>query len=128
MNFKAKFAVDILKQYAIEGGTMPRGTNDISPLEEWLLLKLFDVVIIGEKEKKQLLKTINYVTIVGCDEASGFTQMCKESDIIMVGKEIYKKHTGDKGYYNFNKFLWVEFPDGREECRLDDIVPYEEND
>jgi hypothetical protein len=39
MNEKAKFAVDILKEYANEEHTIVRGTTDLSPLEVWLILK-----------------------------------------------------------------------------------------
>lgn len=36
----SEFAVDILKQYSTECHTLPRGTNDISPFEEWLIIQL----------------------------------------------------------------------------------------
>jgi len=39
-NEKAEFAVEILKQYAGECGTLPRSTSDLSPLEQWLIIKL----------------------------------------------------------------------------------------
>ncbi len=42
-NEKAEFAVKILKEYAEVTGNLPRGTTDISPLEEWLILRLFSV-------------------------------------------------------------------------------------
>ena len=41
MNPKAEFAVRLLKEYAYEKETLPRSTLDISPLEEWLILKLY---------------------------------------------------------------------------------------
>lgn len=41
MNDKAEFAVKILKQYAQERGEIVRGTTDLSPLEEWLIIQLF---------------------------------------------------------------------------------------
>lgn len=55
-NEKAEFAVKILKQYAEETGNLPRGTSDISPLEEWLILQMFTrthrkVSIFGEIKK-----------------------------------------------------------------------------
>ena len=43
MNDKAEFAVKILKQYAHENGTMVRGTTDLSPLEMWLILRLYEI-------------------------------------------------------------------------------------
>lgn len=39
---KAQFACDILKQYADENGTFPRTTSDLSPLEQWLIVRLFN--------------------------------------------------------------------------------------
>ena len=41
MNDKAEFAVKILHEYAKEQGIVPRSTSDLSPLEEWLILRLF---------------------------------------------------------------------------------------
>jgi hypothetical protein len=40
MNELAEFAVKVLKQYADEKHTNTRGASDLSPLEEWLLVKL----------------------------------------------------------------------------------------
>lgn len=37
---KADYAVELLQQYAMENQTLIRGTSDLSPLEQWLLLKL----------------------------------------------------------------------------------------
>ena len=42
MNELAEYAVKILKQYADEKHTTVRGTSDLSPLEEWLIIKLFN--------------------------------------------------------------------------------------
>lgn len=39
----AAFAVDTLKRYAHETGNLLRGTSDLSPLEEWLLVQLFEI-------------------------------------------------------------------------------------
>ena len=67
-----------------------------------------------------------YVKIEGCDNATGFQKICKESELQKVGKEIYAERPGQEGYYNFTKYLWVQYPDDRPECRLDDVVPYDE--
>lgn len=40
MNKVAQFASTILKQYANENGTTVRGTSDLSPLEQWLIIQL----------------------------------------------------------------------------------------
>lgn len=37
---KADYAVELLRQYAMENQTLIRGTSDLSPLEQWLLMKL----------------------------------------------------------------------------------------
>ena len=42
INKKAQFACDILKQSADENGTFPRTTSDLSPLEQWLIVRLFN--------------------------------------------------------------------------------------
>ena len=42
MKTKAQKAVEILEQYAEECKTLPRGTSDLSPLEEWLIVKLIN--------------------------------------------------------------------------------------
>ena len=62
-----------------------------------------------------------YVKIVGVDKASGFEKICKESEIDEVGKKISEDHPGAEGYYNFIKFLWVQYPDGKE-CQLDNLM------
>lgn len=40
MSELAEYAVKILKQYADENHTTVRGTSDLSPLEEWLIIQL----------------------------------------------------------------------------------------
>ena len=39
---KSKFAVKILLEYAKENGINGRDTTDLSPLEEWLILRLYN--------------------------------------------------------------------------------------
>lgn len=43
MNDKAEFAVKILKEYAEENLIPPRSTSDLSPMEEWLILRLLEM-------------------------------------------------------------------------------------
>jgi hypothetical protein len=43
MNDKAKFAVEILKQYALENQIPERSTSDLSPMEVWLILRLMTI-------------------------------------------------------------------------------------
>jgi hypothetical protein len=43
MKDKADFANKILLEYAKENGINGRDTTDLSPLEKWLILRLFDV-------------------------------------------------------------------------------------
>ena len=49
-NERAKFAVEILKEYANSNGVNCRGTTDLSPLEFWLISRLFDVLSTQTKE------------------------------------------------------------------------------
>ncbi len=65
---KAKFAVKILQQYALENGINGRDTTDLSPLEKWLILQLhgtqtaidnFEQLQINYNEKKELKRDIH---------------------------------------------------------------------
>ncbi len=60
-NKKVEFAIEKLKEYAKVTGNLPRGTTDISPLEEWLLMRWFDS--LGKP---------NYETLVTIGEALVF--------------------------------------------------------
>lgn len=42
MNEKVDFAVNILERYAKENKTLVRGTTDLSPLEQWLIIELYN--------------------------------------------------------------------------------------
>lgn len=44
MNEKAEFAVRVLKQYALENQIPARSTSDLSPMEQWLILRLLTVI------------------------------------------------------------------------------------
>ena len=44
MNEKAEFAVRVLKQYALENQVPARSTSDLSPMEQWLILRLLVVI------------------------------------------------------------------------------------
>lgn len=44
MNEKAEFAVRVLKQYAHENQIPARSTSDLSPMEQWLILRLLAVI------------------------------------------------------------------------------------
>ena len=46
-NEKAEFAVKILLEYANENGINGRDTTDLSPLEQWLILRLYNVSNCG---------------------------------------------------------------------------------
>lgn len=43
MKNKAEFAVNILLEYAKENGINGRDTTDLSPLESWLILRLYNI-------------------------------------------------------------------------------------
>mgnify|MGYP003596844908 CR=1 FL=1 len=44
MNEKAEFAVRVLRQYALENQVQARSTSDLSPMEQWLILRLLAVI------------------------------------------------------------------------------------
>ena len=49
MNDKAEFAVEILREYAKQNQTPVRSTSDLSPLEQWLILRLADTLEQSER-------------------------------------------------------------------------------
>lgn len=65
------------------------------------------------------------IKIVGCDKASGFSMSIIESELEKTAKKIYEEHPGKEGYYNFIKYLWIEYNDGRESVRLDSVIDYD---
>ena len=44
MNEKAEFAVRVIRQYALENQVPARSTSDLSPMEQWLILRLLAVI------------------------------------------------------------------------------------
>lgn len=44
MNEKAEFAVRVLRQYSLENQVPARSTSDLSPMEQWLILRLLAVI------------------------------------------------------------------------------------
>jgi hypothetical protein len=44
MNEKAEFAGRVLRQYALENQVPARSTSDLSPMEQWLILRLLAVI------------------------------------------------------------------------------------
>lgn len=46
---KPEFAVKILLEYASENGINGRDTTDLSPLEKWLILKLYELSDVSEQ-------------------------------------------------------------------------------
>lgn len=90
----------------------------------WVEIPLEFIAPLLNKGQPQKLEA-GFVKIEGCEDAEGFERIVKESDLQKTAKEIYAQHPGEEGYYGFTKYLWVSFPDDRQECRLDDIVPYD---
>ena len=64
-----------------------------------------------------------YIKLYGVENATEINEIIKESELKKRALEIYEKHNGEDGYYNFTKFLWVLYPDGND-IRLDEIVHY----
>lgn len=54
INEKAEFAVQVLRKYAHQTGNMLRGTSDLSPLEEWLIIQL----MLAQKEDNKACSNI----------------------------------------------------------------------
>ena len=53
MNKAYEEAIKILEQYAKEQQTLMRGTTDLSPLEEWLLIKLIKAHEVSREVAKK---------------------------------------------------------------------------
>jgi hypothetical protein len=58
MNDKAEFAVKILLEYAKENGINGRDTTDLSPLEKWLIIRLFVCYSAEEVKWKQTFRDL----------------------------------------------------------------------
>jgi len=56
-NKKVEFAIKILKQYADENGEIVRGTTDTSPLEQWLIMRLYKA---SQLEPLVILRELEY--------------------------------------------------------------------
>lgn len=94
MNKKAKFAVKTLKEYAIENQTTARGTTDISPLEEWLILKLYDIERIAEELDKPDIDKIKklfkeegpeyFIGVDRCKDSSSYCLLKIQGEILKV--------------------------------------------
>jgi hypothetical protein len=59
MSEKSNFAVDILKRYAKENQIQARSTSDLSPLEQWLMLYIFNI-----NKKELLIDFLNWLNDV----------------------------------------------------------------
>jgi hypothetical protein len=62
MKTKAEFAVEILKQYKDEEHTIIRSTNDLSRLEEWLIVRLYDKEPQASKTAEENYSMIKEIT------------------------------------------------------------------
>lgn len=66
----ADFAVKIIDEYAKENGINARDTTDLSPLEQWLILRLYNVV----EKSEQLVcdkPKIKWKTTLPCYKCDG---------------------------------------------------------
>ena len=84
-NELANFAVKTLIEYADECGTTVRGTSDISPLEEWLIIRLYN-----EKEKNKPGKCFVLISI---------TSTSRMPELVSRSKDSIENHLKGLGYY-----------------------------
>jgi hypothetical protein len=63
-----------------------------------------------------------FVRICGCEDAKNLNEIIPENKLIERANQLYDKHSEDGGYDNFLKFIWVEFPNGKE-AQLLELVP-----
>lgn len=62
---RINFILTLLREYSHENQIPIRSTSDLSPLEEWLLIRLFDK---SEKESIEFLKWFNDFNELGYTE------------------------------------------------------------
>lgn len=93
-NELAQFAVKTLREYADECGTTVRGTSDISPLEEWLIIRLHN-----EQEKNKPGKCFVLISI---------TSTSRIPELVSRSKDRIENHLKENGYYwseNLNRWI-----------------------
>ena len=109
---KVEIIIEELKKIRVRylGLTMPMRTAILNAMEEYANQKQPNFIPDG------------FVKIIGCDKIEGFEKLIRKEDIAKIAKQIYLDHPGTDGYYNFLKFLWVKYPNKKEE-RLCEIIP-----
>ena len=80
---KADYAVELLKQYAMENQTLIRSTSDLSPLEQWLLLKLSKRI-----NKEQLLELFVEYAHTLTDQAGVYLFVIDSDDFDEIAEKI----------------------------------------
>jgi hypothetical protein len=93
-NHLTNFAVKTLREYADECSTTVRGTSDISPLEEWLITRLFN-----EQEKNKPGKCFVLISI---------TSTSRQPELVSRSKDSIETRLKESGYYwseNLNKWI-----------------------
>jgi hypothetical protein len=82
------------------------------------LKQRIDIIL---RRNKKIEPKNGYVTIVGSEIE--FNKIVKEEHLEKEARQIYKDHPGEKGYYTFLKYLWIQYPDDRDAQRLNEIIP-----
>ena len=86
-----------------------------------ILLGLFSVTKRYSNSKEQKL-TDGYVRLFGAESASDLDEIIPENELNDRALQIYSEHTDEDAYYNYLKFLWVEYPNGNE-LQLMEAIP-----
>lgn len=95
MSKKADFAVEIIKEYAHENGIPTRSTSDLSPMEEWLLLRLYKYHASVPSDSEFSEEAVRYVTNLlrqYKNEDVSFTQIFDAGAIWMRDKILSKDY------------------------------------
>ena len=61
INDKAQFAIRLLKEYAEQNQLPARSTSDLSPLEEWLISKIYNKVKKPAPVTKEINDYVNWL-------------------------------------------------------------------
>lgn len=100
MKDKAEFAVNILLKYAKENGINGRDTTDLSPLESWLILRLYNIegqlTIPDVSGLFEFSKFLNDNFEYFDNIEVGDVYKCKLGTGLYSEKEVYEKYLSSK--------------------------------
>ena len=96
-------------------------TKDIFNYEDQIMaISKWIVSEFVTKKPKNLID--GYVRLYGAEIASDLNEIIAEDKLKERALKIYDEHTDEDAYYNYLKFLWVEYPNGNS-LQLMEVIP-----